>query len=227
LNRFFVMYRTADGRRCRLTLGSYPAFALAQARDLAKEKLRLISVGVDPREVEPGDRRVTFAELAAEYLERHAKRKKASWREDERRLRVELLPDWGHRRAGETKRRDVILALDRVADRGAPISANRLRALISTVFNFGIGRAWRRRGSCREDRLATTCTPFPAVCHHLAFPRALRAPLFHAAAVDATISPVPATHDSWGGAPRPADPRLSMPSMPPGCAVPTLPVPCS
>jgi integrase len=30
--------------------------------------------------------------------------------------------------------------LDRVADRGAPISANRLRALISKVFNFGIGR---------------------------------------------------------------------------------------
>ena len=137
---FFVMYRTADGRRCRLTLGTYPAFSLAQARDLAKEKLRLISVGVDPREAEPGDRGVTFAELAAEYLERHAKRKKETWRDDERRLRVELLPEWGHRRAREIKRRDVILVLDRVADRGAPISANRLRALISTLFNFGIGR---------------------------------------------------------------------------------------
>jgi integrase len=136
---FFVMYRNAEGRRRRLTLGTYPTFTLAQARDLAKDKLRLISERIDPKEV-AGARGVSFAELAAEYLDRHAKRKKLSWRDDERRLRADLLPEWGHRRAAEIKRRDVILMLDRVADRGAPISANRLRALISKVFNFGIGR---------------------------------------------------------------------------------------
>lgn len=137
---FFVMYRTPEGRRRRLTIGSYPAFTLAQAREQAREKLRLISESVDPQEVPPMERSVTFADLAAEYLERHAKRKKETWRDDERRLRVELLPEWGPRPAREISRRDVILVLDRVADRGAPISANRLRALISMVFNFGIGR---------------------------------------------------------------------------------------
>jgi hypothetical protein len=137
---FFVMYRTPAGRRRRLTIGSYPAFSLAQARDQAREKLRLISESVDPQELPPVQKDLTFADLAAEYLERHAKRKKETWRDDERRLRVELLPDWGQRPAREISRRDVILVLDRVADRGAPISANRLRALISTVFNFGIGR---------------------------------------------------------------------------------------
>jgi integrase len=137
---FFVMYRTPTGRRRRLTIGTYPTFSLAQAREQAREKLRLISESVDPQELPPAERGLTFSELAAEYLERHAKRKKETWRDDERRLRVELLPHWGQRPAREISRRDVILILDRVADRGAPISANRLRALISTVFNFGIGR---------------------------------------------------------------------------------------
>ncbi|HVT60837.1 MAG TPA: site-specific integrase [Thermoanaerobaculia bacterium] len=137
---FFVMYRTPTGRRRRLTIGTYPTFSLAQAREQAREKLRFISESVDPQELPAEDAGTTFGELAAEYLERHAKRKKATWRDDERRLRVELLPQWGRRPAREISRRDVILILDRVADRGAPISANRLRALISTVFNFGIGR---------------------------------------------------------------------------------------
>jgi integrase len=140
IRSFFVMYRNPAGRRRRLTIGSYPAFSLAQAREKAREKLRYISESIDPQELPPVERGLTFADLAAEYLERHAKRKKETWRDDERRLRVELLPDWGPRPAREISRRDVILVVDRVADRGAPISANRLRALISTVFNFGIGR---------------------------------------------------------------------------------------
>lgn len=40
--------------------------------------------------------------LATEYIERHAKRKKSSWREDERRLRGELLPEWGQPEPGRS-----------------------------------------------------------------------------------------------------------------------------
>jgi integrase len=62
------------------------------------------------------------------------------WKDDQRRLELDLLPQWGERPACEITRRDVIAMLDRVADRGAPISANRLRALVSGIFNFGIAR---------------------------------------------------------------------------------------
>jgi integrase len=137
---FFILYWTRDGRRRRLTLGGYPVLSLAEARELAREKLRLISQGVDPQEPVPEDPRPTFADLAAEYMERHARVKKRSWRDDQRRLELDLLPQWGQRPACEITRRDVIAVLDRVADRGAPISANRLRALVSGIFNFGIAR---------------------------------------------------------------------------------------
>jgi hypothetical protein len=78
--------------------------------------------------------------VAAEYMEWHARVKKKTWRDDQRRLEPDLLPQWGERPANEITRRDVIAVLDRVADRGAPISANRLRALVSGIFNFGIAR---------------------------------------------------------------------------------------
>jgi len=55
-------------------------------------------------------------------------------------IRTQLFPAWGSRTPEEIRRRDVIVLLDKVADRPAPIMANRLRALISKIFNFGIGR---------------------------------------------------------------------------------------
>jgi integrase len=83
----------------------------------------------------------TFGQLADEYLEKHAKLKKRTWQEDERKLRREVRPHWDSRKVHEVTRRDVILLLDRLVERGAPIQANRVRALISKVFNFGISRA--------------------------------------------------------------------------------------
>jgi hypothetical protein len=68
--------------------------SLAEAREMAREELRLISQGVDPQEPVSEDPRPTFADLAAEYMERHARVKKKSWRDDQRRLELDLLPQW-------------------------------------------------------------------------------------------------------------------------------------
>jgi hypothetical protein len=40
-------------------------------------------------------------------LEKHAKKKKRTWREDERVIKRELKPAWGSRKAVEITRRDV------------------------------------------------------------------------------------------------------------------------
>lgn len=138
---FFFRYRL-NGARPRFWIGTYPAISLATARNRARELYLEVARGVDPLE---GARSAkvapSFGELAEEYLDAHARRKKRSWQEDERRLRTDVLPVWEFRKAHEIARRDVIHLLDRIVGRGSPISANRTRALISKVFNFGIGRA--------------------------------------------------------------------------------------
>jgi integrase len=144
---WFVMYR-AHGRKKRLKLGRFSLnsefhVSVADARAKAASKLGAVAQGADPAEerarakTEP-----TFGELAELYLERHARAKKrqGSVYQDERMLRADLLPAWGGRKASTISRRDVIALVDEIVARGAPVHANRVLALTSTIFNFAIGR---------------------------------------------------------------------------------------
>ena len=124
-----------------MTLGSYPALSLAEARSRAKDLIGRVARGEDPQFEKHEEKTAeTFGELATEYLERHAKVKKRAWQGDERILRVDLLPAWQRKKAKNISRRDVGQLLDKIVERGAPIMANRVRALISKIYNFGISR---------------------------------------------------------------------------------------
>jgi integrase len=137
---FFVRYDLGTGRK-RLTIGTYPTLSLADARDQAKDLLGRVARGEDPQEEKRADRdAITFRELAEQYLELHAKRHKKRWREDERILKVDLLPAWRRKKAKDIGRRDVAELLDGIVERGAPIMANRTKALISKIYNFGLSR---------------------------------------------------------------------------------------
>ncbi len=146
---FIVRYKGASGSKRRLNLGVYPVMSLAEARDQAREKLAAIAKGEDPQVEKVAEREaVTFGELADIYIERHAKIKKRRWREDERILRVDLLPQWRSRKAKGIGRREVGEVLDAIVARGAPIMANRVKALISKIYNFGIGRGLVEHNPC-------------------------------------------------------------------------------
>jgi len=78
------MYR-AGTRLRRLTIGTYPLLSLADARTEALKALRDAELGQDPATEKQEDRRaITFAVVARDYPEKHAKPKKKSWKEDER-----------------------------------------------------------------------------------------------------------------------------------------------
>lgn len=137
---WIVLYR-AGGRLRRFTLGAYPHLSLADARVKAKLAMSNVVQGGDPAAEKRAARRAeTFAELAEEYLEKHAKVRKRSWREDERMIECDLLPAWRHVKAKDISRRDVRQRIEKVVERGAPIQANRLFALVRKMFNFGIQR---------------------------------------------------------------------------------------
>lgn len=155
---WFVVFRVkGDPKLRRLTLDPYPTLTLAEARERAHNVTLEASRGQDPAAEKQADKEaMTFAELAAEYLERHAKKTKRSWREDERTLAHDLLPAWARRKAHEVTRRDVIALLDAIADRGAPIQANRTRALVSKIYNWAIGRDLVENNPCYQVRAVAT-----------------------------------------------------------------------
>jgi integrase len=133
------------GKRTRFwTLGKYPAVTLKEARTITdKARSRLKTKGIDPAVGKREARNTeSFDALAADYIERHAKPKKKSWKEDQRQLRAEILPAWHNRPVKTITRRDVYALLDPIAHRGAPVSANRVLALLSRIFTYGIDRDW-------------------------------------------------------------------------------------
>jgi len=82
----------------------------------------------------------TVNELIEEYLEKWAKPRKRSWHEDERILKKDIVPVIGKHKAKDVTKRDIVLILDQVINRGSPISANRTLAVIRRMFNFAVER---------------------------------------------------------------------------------------
>jgi integrase len=144
-----VRYRV-EGERLlrRLTLKPpFPTLSLADAREQARKALRQAADGIDPA-TKKQERRAegSFGELATEYLERHAKPGKRSWKEDQRIIESELLSkdgaDWRHVKVRDIKRPMIRRVFEAITDRGAPVMANRVLALISKMLNFALSRDW-------------------------------------------------------------------------------------
>lgn len=129
------------GKKKRFSLGRFPEIGLAEARRLYEAAKGELAQGYDPAAERDRTRKAgTFAELAEGYLERYSKKRKRSWKTDERMLRKDLLPAWGQAKASEITRTDVREMLDAIVDRGSPIQANRTRGLIGSIYNWGIER---------------------------------------------------------------------------------------
>lgn len=142
--QFSIRYRFA-GKQKRLPLGEYPTVTLAKARKLARHEQTAVDAGHDPAGTRQMAKRAptdTVAALAADYLKRHALKKKKSGAEDQRVLTVDVLPKWGKRSVREITRRDVRDLIDGIADRGAPIMANRTLEIIRKMLNYGVQNDW-------------------------------------------------------------------------------------
>ena len=123
------MYRmTGGGPKRRMTLGTYPMLSLAEARQGAGEALQMVERGVDPAaekkaaakragpsaaQVRPPD---TVASVAAEYIERHARRNTRRPEEVARLFRLYLLPTLGDRDITTVTRRDIRDLIDGIID---------------------------------------------------------------------------------------------------------------
>jgi integrase len=128
-----------------MTLGTYPQMSLADAGVQLADAKRKLDKGQDPGKVIVEARKAerqaeTVAELIDEYMEKYARPRKRSADEDERCLNKDVLPFWRDRKVKSITRRDAIILIDRVVDRGAPVMANRTLAVIRRMFSFAVDR---------------------------------------------------------------------------------------
>jgi integrase len=129
----------------RMTLGTYPSMKLVEAHSAHAKARELLVKGKDPGtelvESRSADRDAsTVRGLVHEYLDKWAKPNKRSWKEDERILNKDVVPALGRKKAKDIKRRDIVLLLDKIVERGSFIQANRTLAVIRKMFNFALNR---------------------------------------------------------------------------------------
>jgi len=131
---------TIDGVRRYIAMGNYPVVSLGDARSRYHELWGIWKSGKDPGEKPVREIVPTVKQLAEEYLAKHAKPKKRSWKTDERLLNKEVLPIWGKLKVNELRKRDVVLLLEGVVERGAPATSNSLLMVVRKMFNFAVER---------------------------------------------------------------------------------------
>lgn len=142
--RWIMRYKLGGKTRIG-TFGDTGKIGLADARTKAFAWHAIVREGRDPaaeerRKAATARRLPSVAVFAQEYIERHAKPNKRSWREDERLLRHDVLPVIGDLRIDTVARRDVVLLLDSIRDRGAAVVANRALAVTRRMFAFAVER---------------------------------------------------------------------------------------
>jgi integrase len=87
--------------------------------------------------VEEATPALTFDRLADLYLSNYAKKRKSSWTNDEGYLKRDVRPAWGSKLAESVTKADAASLLMRISER-APVSANRVRSILVTLFQWAV-----------------------------------------------------------------------------------------
>lgn len=141
----FQKWSRDEGKPLCCTIGKFNEISLKDARDKAVSLLSDMTKGVNIETRKRDEHRArlldpTVTEFANEFIEKHCKIKKRSWKEDQRILDKDILPVIGKLRMKQVAKRDILGVLDIVEKRGKLTSCNRTLAVLSKMFGFALER---------------------------------------------------------------------------------------
>ena len=138
---FSVFRRVKGGEPFRVTLGPYGegGITIDQARRLAANINAKAAEGVNIAEVKRAHKAErTFGELFTEYLDRHAKSQKRTWEEDDQRYKQYLTKPLRNKKLSAITHATIAGIHSSITNDGHPVVANRVLALVSSVFGRAI-----------------------------------------------------------------------------------------
>lgn len=135
-----------EGRRSKVTIGPFPEIGLAQARELHLAQRKILVAGADPARVKRNDKAARTAKAArADTFEaftrlwiketlfhrgEHGRKQTVAW------LERDVFPKIGALQLGDVQPADVLAIVEGLRD--TPTTANRVRAILGQIFNYGI-----------------------------------------------------------------------------------------
>ncbi len=137
-----MLYRKIQGKPERITIGRFPEATIEQARKQVDILNAKIASGVNPNAEKRSLRsEMTIKGLFEKYLEGYAKVYKKSWQEDANQYR-RYLKRWKNRRLSSIRKAHIQKLHAEVGTNKGHYAANRLLALLHTLFNRAIDWGW-------------------------------------------------------------------------------------
>ena len=143
---FRYRYRL-NGKRERVTIGSYPSMTLKVARIRHATMLEKVNLGESPAHAKQEarlqaaaglDPRDTFGHLAEKWIEQVLKPVNKNSRQDEIYVRRDIIPKIGSKRPQAINTQDVWSCVEAVKARGHGQAARRVRSVLKRVFDYAM-----------------------------------------------------------------------------------------
>lgn len=143
--RVLVLGEVANPLDTAETRTAASRLTLAEARQQAAIHTAAVARGDDPagqRQKRQSDRRrmPTVEEFGQEYLERHAKPNKKTWKDDQEALKNWIYPKIGRIKMMDVNRRDIVAVIDAVRERGYKRQPGIVLAIVRRMFRFAVER---------------------------------------------------------------------------------------
>jgi integrase len=146
--RSFLWEGRIKGRPRRHTIGRWPDWTVALARQRAMEIRTAIARGEDPHEERQGKRNeAKLRELIEDWLSNYAKLRRRSWKRDETRLKKHLESGLLNRRLSDISGSDIARLHEAVGAAAGPVEANRLAELLRAIFAWAAERGYALDGN--------------------------------------------------------------------------------
>jgi integrase len=131
-NKAWAVRCRQNGRPRKFTIGRYPVYGLAEAREAAARMLRSVSEGLDPGRPNAG----SVGDTIAQFLERYARRKyRPSTLREVTRTFDRAVGAWRGRRLDSITKADVRDLLDCIA---APAASNQALKFLKRLFSWAV-----------------------------------------------------------------------------------------
>lgn len=143
---FVLSYRNRVGRGHRFTIGAYPSWPVAAAREEARKLKREIGGGGDPLEAWREKREaLTVDELADRYLSQHVEKKnrESSHKNNKALLDQWIKPEIGKLKVYEVRNQHLDRLHAKITAAGTPTRANRALAVVSKMMSLAV--KWEMR----------------------------------------------------------------------------------
>ena len=144
----FFVYKRVNGRPDKIKLGRFPQMAVEQARKAAYSIINEIDKGVDPKlEKSKIAKEMLFSELFNEFMDKHSKLHKKSWKNDEDQYKLHLI-HVAKKRIGSIIKTDIIQLHSSLSKNSGLYAANRVLALLTTMYSKAIDWGWDGTNPC-------------------------------------------------------------------------------